>query len=119
MFVSASEYVEKQDIEEPRQRHRSRQRQDPGRGDVADRRELEPRPVGRHSSGDTRRQDMSGRYGQAVHIGRGDRAGGDEFGGRALTGGQMRLTDLSPTVTTMRFHPIIVPSAIATATLTQ
>jgi hypothetical protein len=57
---------------------------------------------------------------QSVHVRRRDRSHRDEFGGGALGVSQVVLPIFSPTVTTIRFQPTIVPrpSAIATATLT-
>ena len=55
---------------------------------------MQARPVGRHGSGHTRRQDMGGGNRQTIHVGGGYCARRDEFGGGSLTIGQMSLADL-------------------------
>src|SRR5579863_1259158 len=64
---------------------------------------------------------MRRRYRQSVNVRGGDRGRRSDFSAGALRVGQMRPADFSPTVTTMRFQPIIVPrpSAMATAIFTQ
>jgi len=58
---------------------------------------------------------------QAEYVGRLDGSECDQFGAGSLRVGQVCLANLLPTVTTMRFQPIMVPkpSASATAILTH
>jgi hypothetical protein len=64
---------------------------------------------------------MGRRHRQPVAVGGEDRRGGNKLGRGTLAVGGWVLPIFSPTVTTMRFQPIMVPrpSAMATAILTQ
>ena len=70
------------------------QRQHPRHQQVADRRKLQPRLVGRHRPRDARRKNMSSRNRQTEHVCGADCTGSDKLGRRSLRVGQMRLADL-------------------------
>src|SRR5215470_1506700 len=88
-----SKHIDEQDIEAGRKRDGCGQRQHPRHQQVAHGCPLQPRAVGRHRSGYAGRQHVRGRNRKPVHVGGGDRSGGDHFGAGALAVGHVNLAD--------------------------
>lgn len=98
-----------------------RQREHPGQDDIAQRVHSQSGVIGRHGPGYPGRQNVGGADGQTETVREANGSSGDKLRRSALPVGEVFLAIFSPTVTTIRFQPIMVPkpSAQATAIFTQ
>ena len=99
-----------------------REGEEPASQDVAHGAEVQAAAVGHHGAGHAGAENMRRAHRQAPGVGGEDGGHGHQLGAGALRIGQRCCLPIrSPTVTTMRFQPTMVPKprARATATLTQ